>query len=91
MISSFFKSPKSKSFKFTPRYYDADKEAFEERKAMIAAELKEGSEIRSIRGTSLREKWEANKKTSNFSRKSNIRLVVIFTLLCAICYYILYT
>lgn len=36
MLTSFFKVKKSKSFEYKPRFYDADKEEFEQRVAQAA-------------------------------------------------------
>jgi hypothetical protein len=90
MISSFFKSPRSKRFNFTPRYYDEDKEALQKRYAQIEAEVNGKSTLSSGMGPGLRQRWEANKNTSSFSKKSNIRLVFIAALLFGLCYVILY-
>lgn len=90
MISSFFKTPRSKRFNFTPRYYDADKEAFKERYAQIEAELNGKPSLSSGLGRSLRERWEANKNTSSYGKKSNVRLVFIIALLSGLCYFLLY-
>lgn len=90
MISSFFKTQRNKRFNFSPRYYDADKEAFQERVAEIKAELNGESTLNRIGGKSLREKWEANKNTSSFSKKSNVRLLFIIAILSGLFYVILY-
>ena len=90
MISSFFKTQRNKRFNFSPRYYDADKEAFQERYAEIEAEVKGQATLNRMGGRSLRDKWEANKNTTTFSKKSNIHLLFIIALLCGICYVILY-
>ncbi|MEQ8909364.1 MAG: hypothetical protein RIC95_09235 [Vicingaceae bacterium] len=90
MISSFFKSGRNKRFNFSPRYYDADKEAFQNRYAQIEAEMKGKSTLSHAGGRSLRDRWEANKNNSSFSKKSNVRLLFIIALLCGLCYVILY-
>ncbi len=90
MIGSFFKTRKNKTFNFQPRFYDERKEEMEKRYAQKKAELnqKDSSSISYQRN--FKEQWRTNKKTSNFSKKSNLRLVVILVILFAIAYYILY-
>jgi len=90
MISSFFKTPRSKRFNFAPRYYDADKEAFKERYTQIEAEMNGKPSLSIGSGRSLRERWEANKNTSSYSKKSNLRLLFIIALLCGLSYILLY-
>ncbi|MEX2379121.1 MAG: hypothetical protein WD530_00130 [Vicingaceae bacterium] len=41
-------------------------------------------------GHSLKDRWKANKKTSNYSKKSNFRLIIIAGVLFLITYYLLY-
>ncbi len=91
MIAPMFKTRRNKQFTFTPRHYDEDKEEFENRYAQIEAEVtgtstRDGGTYR----PNLKAKWKSNKKTSNHSQKSNIRLVIIATVLFAACYYILF-
>jgi len=94
MLSSFGKfsgkTAKIKQFSFTPRYYDEDKERLKDRYAQIEAELKGKSGFRSSASGNLRDRWQRNKKTSNFEKKSNVRLVFIITILVALCYWLLY-
>ena len=82
---------KNKTFSFTPRYYDEDKERIEQRRAQIEAELKGTSSLHAGGGGyGLKDRWKRNKKTSNFEKKSNVRLVLIISLLIALCYWIIY-
>lgn len=90
MISSFFKTPRPRRFNFQARYYDENKEEMQERYARIKAEVEGEKEGGSLRRVDFRSQWVKQKKTTNFEKKSNIRLLFIFILLCAICYYILY-
>lgn len=91
MISSFFKTSRNKRFNFTPRYYDETKEALKERYAQMEAEVSGKSTLGSGGfNHNLKDRWRANKKTSNFSKKSNFRLVIIASLLFIIAYYLLY-
>jgi hypothetical protein len=91
MISSFFKSRKPKRFDFKARYYDENKEEMEERYARIKSELEGSENIGAYRRTDFRSQWTKRKKTSTFERKSNLRLVLIFAILCALSYILLYT
>ncbi|KAA3653070.1 MAG: hypothetical protein DWP98_00265 [Bacteroidetes bacterium] len=86
-----FKTRKNKSFNFIPRHYNQDKEEFESRYAQIEAEMTGNSNFKkgSFR-PNLKAKWQSNKKTSSFSSKSNVRLIIIALLLFFICYYILF-
>lgn len=92
MLQSPFKRNRNKSFSFTPRYYNEEKEALEKRFKQIEVELK-GNKVydSAIFGRSLKEQWKQNKNTSNFSKKSNVRLLVILFFLFAIAYYIIYS
>lgn len=91
MISSMFKSRRNKQFNFTPRHFNEDHEDFKSRYAQIEAEVTGKSSLSS--GSfrpNLKEKWQNNKNTTNHSKKSNVRLIVIAGLLFFICYYILF-
>ncbi len=91
MISSMFKTRKPKQFSHQPRYYNPEKEEFENRYKEIEAEIKGESNFR--RGNSspnLKEKWRAQKKTTNFSQLSNYRLIIIAGILFLLAYYILF-
>jgi len=83
-------SRKAKPFSFKPRYYDADKEEMKERYSRIESEISGNRSLTGGGGFSLRNKWQQNKKTSNFEKKSNIRLVFIVIFLFALCYWMFY-
>jgi hypothetical protein len=90
MISSFFKTRKAKQFNFQARYYDENKEELRERYERIKQEMG-GQEFSSAgRHVDFKSQWQARKKTSHFESKSNVRLLIIFGVLCALCYYILF-
>lgn len=91
MISSFFKSRKPKRFDFKSRYYDENKEEMEDRYARIKSELNGSDLSGGYRRTDYRSQWNKRKKTSSFERKSNFRLILIFAILCALSYILLYT
>jgi len=91
MISLFgTRGRKNKQFSFVPRYYNEDKEIMQERYQRIEAELSGKSTFETFGSGSLKEKWRQNKRTTNFQKKSNLRLVFISCLLLAICYWMLY-
>lgn len=91
-FSILSKNRKIKRFSFTPRYYDENKERLKDRYAQIEAELSGKSSLHSgfIGGGNLKERWQRNKKTSNFEQKSNVRLVFIITILFGLFYWFLY-
>ena len=91
MISSFFKTRKAKRFDFKARYYDEEKEEMEERYARIRSELKGSDAGGGFRRADFKSQWNKRKKTSTFEKKSNLRLVLIFAILCALSYILLYT
>lgn len=89
-ISSITKTRKAKQFSYTPRYYDADKEDFENRKAEIEAKiLGKASTGGRTNFTGFKDKWKSGKNTQNFEKKSNIRMAIIIAVLFAVCYIIL--
>lgn len=93
-LPSFFKTRQAKQFEFTPRYYNESKEAMKERKARIKAELDREKGIDNnydashLKG-SLKQQWSRNKNTTNFSKKSNSRIILILLLLFGIVYLVL--
>lgn len=88
-FSSLFRQRKPKSFGYKPLYYNAEKEAREKRIELIKKEIAleaqtENAELRKL----LREKWRKN-YTSHANKKSNIRVILIASLLAVICYLLL--
>tara|TARA_R110002072_G_scaffold15949_1_gene63296 strand:+ start:1467 stop:1697 length:231 start_codon:yes stop_codon:yes gene_type:complete len=74
-----------------PRYYDEEKEQLNDRYKRIEAELNGKSTLKGSFGSyRLKDKWKRNKNTSNFEKKSNVRLAFITLLLFALCYWMLY-
>ena len=63
----------------------------EERYARIRSEIKGNEASGAYRRTDFRSQWNKRKKTSTFEKKSNFRLIIIFALLCALSYIMLYT
>ncbi|MBL4710517.1 MAG: hypothetical protein JKY48_18980 [Flavobacteriales bacterium] len=89
-ISSFAKTRKIKPFSFTPRYYNQEKEEFQQRYADIEAKIN-GTTSSSPSLTGFKDKWKQKKNTSNFEKKSNIRLAIIMASLFALCYWVLFS
>ena len=92
-LPSFFKTRSIKQFEFTPRYYNETKEAMEERKARIKAELNRDSNASAyntdhLRGN-LKQQWKSNKNTTTFTQKSNTRILVILAALIGLAYLVL--
>ena len=85
LFSSLFKQRKPKQFGFKTVYYNAEKEAREQRIKEITSEtLTQNGEFRKL----LREKWRKNYVVLA-NKKSNIRIIIIAVLLTLICYWIL--
>ena len=90
MISSFFKTRKPKQFNFSARYYDEGKEELKERYQRIKGEMEGKSHYSGSGKVDFKSQWIQRKKTSHFESKSNLRLLLIFVLLCAISYFLLF-
>ena len=94
MRLSLFKLPRYRSFQYTPRYYDQDKEERTERNARIKEEVKyeqglrdKGEYVSNLRGKFRRELDHADARRGAYS---NIRLVVIIMALSALASYVFY-
>lgn len=98
-MGNFFHTPKPKQFSFRPRFYDPEKEDFEQREQRIKEELGiatektyDGKSYRErIRG-SFRNHGGSNTKTSEDARRSqNTRLIIMIVLLALIFYFVFYS
>ena len=91
-LPKFIKLPGHKEFNYTPRYWDPEKEAREERIRQIKQEM--GIEVpgdptrTTIRRGSFRAASQKHKVKA--SRSSNIRLVVILAILLFLAYLLFY-
>ena len=91
-IPRFIKLPGHKQFNYTPRYWDPEKEAREERIRQIKQEM--GMEVptdpnrTTIRRGSFRTTGQKHKVKAN--RSSNIRLLIILAVLLFLAYLIFY-
>ena len=87
-LPSFFKTPRHKSFNYTPRYYDERKERMEERIKNAEQELglNKGGYSPTIKKGSFREYVQRGKAVKH---QSNFRLIVILAALLLLAYLIL--
>jgi len=92
-IPRFIKLPSHKRFEYTPRYWDPEKEEFEERVRQIQQEM--GMDVprdpnrTTIKRGSFRQVRQQTKVRA--SKSSNLRLVVILIALFLIAYLIFFT
>ena len=91
-LPRFIKLPGHKEFNYSPRYWDPEKEAREERirqiKQEMGVEVPIGSNRTTIRRGSFRTAGQKSKVKA--SRTSNIRLLVILAILLFLAYLIFY-
>ncbi|MDD2197394.1 MAG: hypothetical protein PHE03_04185 [Bacteroidales bacterium] len=87
----FFKTPKPRQFKYTPIFYNPEKEALKEREQQLKQELglsdAETPRVSLIKGQ-FRRHYEGKVK-GRAKTKSNFRLILIFIALCLLAYYML--
>jgi len=92
-LPRFFKLQKPKRFEYSPRYWDPEKEAREERIRRIKEEMGVELENKNLtRSTITRGSFRHYKKHARVkaSRSSNIRLIIILALLFLISYLIFF-
>ena len=91
-IPRFIKLPGHKEFNYSPRYWDPEKEAREERIRQIKQEMGVEVPIDSNRTTIRRGSFRkaGQKAKVKASRSSNIRLLVILAILLFLAYLIFY-
>jgi hypothetical protein len=91
-LPTFIKLPGHKRFEYTPRYWDPEKEEFEERvrqiKQEIGVEVSRDPNRTTIKRGSFRQVRQQTKVRA--SRNSNLRLVVILAVLFIITYLIFF-
>ena len=97
MRFSLFKATQPKGFDFKPRYYDPEKEEFEQRIAAIKAEYAreqgqttEGVDHSALRGK-IRSEWNAVSQRKSANRSANYRVLLIAGLLALAFYVFLFT
>ena len=93
MALKFFHTPKNKRFDFKPRYYNEQKEEFENRVKHIKREMGLGDPqdegkpyVPNIKG----QMKGYFKKSQKANQTSNIRLIFIILLLAIIAYYLFF-
>jgi len=88
MKSKLFKLPKNRSFNFTPRYYNEKKEQLDLKRKEIARELNI-SEKQDEMNLRIKDNFKLSRpKNTSSSLWSNIRLLLIFTVLLLVFYYV---
>lgn len=91
-LPRFIKLPGHKEFNYTPRYWDPEKEARDERirdiKKEMGIDVPSGPNRSTIKRGSFRQARRTGKVKSN--RASNIRLMVILAILFFLAYLIFY-
>jgi hypothetical protein len=87
---SLFRTPKPRQFKYTPIFYDEQKEALKQREQQIKQELGLADEnaprVSLIKGR-MRLGYTRSAKEKS---KSNLRLVIIFIILILVAYFLFY-
>ena len=90
-INSITTTRKAKQFSYTPRYYNQEKEEFEARKADMEARITGKRPTTVAAMTGFKDKWKSKKNTTNFEKKSNIRLAFIIAILFGLSYWVLFS
>lgn len=94
MRLTFFKLRQAKRFDFKPRYYDAEKEAFEARVARIKRDLDREKSSDASNMDDLRERMRSEWKTRGPQTRAyngNLRIMIIAGLLFIAFYLLLFT
>lgn len=91
-IPSFFKQNRPREFNFVTRYYDADKEAHEERVRRIKREMGIKDEGDNYKPSITKGSMSSNfkQRDSKVQRNTTIRLIVIVLILLLISYFFFY-
>ncbi|NQU33346.1 MAG: hypothetical protein HQ521_08945 [Bacteroidetes bacterium] len=90
MALTFFKTPRPKSFKFKPRYYDQKKDEFEKRRAVLGIEneLSHNEELRHRMSS----RWGKNDMEGEKSTLSKVVTYLIYIAFIGLTvYFILFT
>ena len=97
MALSFFRTPPHNSFHYQPRYWDPEKEDVKQREELIKREMgvseatdTEGNYKPQIKGQMRRRFERPNSAVAKERKSSNIRLVLIFLVLAAGAYFLLF-
>lgn len=89
-LLSFFKTNKPRQFDFSPRYYNAQKEALQQRVERIEAEVNATNSDAPRRTLTKGMLTDRIERRRSQQRKVTLRLVLIIVALVAIAYYLLY-
>ncbi len=82
----FFHLPKPKQFKYTPRYFDPEKEELEKRKADFQKQKGEGAIGSNIQGA-FSQRLLTKRKAQ---QSSNLRLLIIIAILIILAWWLLH-
>lgn len=96
MFGSAFKTRKPRQFDYHPRFYDPDKEAWEERKKEVLGEryyenhektsdCKPGQRVRDLR---IRRGVVANRQRAQQKRSLTTRMIILILILAALVWFI---
>ncbi|MDQ3052247.1 MAG: hypothetical protein M3Q95_15320 [Bacteroidota bacterium] len=90
-LPSLFKTPQHKTFNLKTRYYNAEKEAFEERVRNAQREGGLNSNDAEAAKARIRQKFQGRRNVSNHpdNRSRILRIFALFILLSAIFYWLL--
>ncbi len=98
-MGNFFHTPKPKQFSFRPRFYDPEKEEFEQREQRIKEELGIATEKTydsksyrdRIRGSFRNQGRNQSKTADELRRSQNSRLIIMIIVLALIFYLVFYS
>lgn len=85
MKITFVRTPKPKRFAYPPRYYDEEKERWEQRKKDLGLSS-EGSDF----GQKLSNNWKRFKKSDDARKSKAGRVVLIYLIIAAILLYFVF-
>ncbi len=89
-LFSFFKTPKHQKFRYTPRYWDPQKEDLENRIKQAKKDNNDPEALKSRISKGLQRKHQfGGHRSASSSKKSTLRLLVIIGILLLFAYYFL--
>lgn len=91
-IGGFFKLPRHKQFSFKSRYYDADKEEFEQRVRQAEQEVegfKKGDYVPNIKGRMRKHLIDQKRSGSPYAKIRKLIIAVTVFLLFVLFYYLI--
>ncbi|MBK8497910.1 MAG: hypothetical protein IPL52_03610 [Flavobacteriales bacterium] len=85
---SLFRQRASRGFEYAPRYYDAEKEARDERRKRMRV-TSDPTALRDERGELLRDRMRHSWQRQGSNRNSVVRLMLVMGMVCVILYFII--